>query len=179
MHIRIIDVLNIVAILLGPIVALTIQRWSDDRRQALGRKHQIFKTLMMYRASRLSRQYVEALNLIDVEFAGKREDDKQVREAWKVLLDHFNERQKGTEALERANTYTANLLVAMGRRLGYDFNVVQIKRDGYLPQAHVNLEEEQQVLRKSVIDLLDGKRKIPVIVFEQHFKEIRPPEGKH
>lgn len=176
MHIRALDFLNIIAIILGPIVALSIQRWSDDRKQSLARKQQIFKTLMMYRASRLNPNYVQSLNLIDVEFSSNREADKRVRTAWKVLMDHFNERQTGQAAAGRADSLTVELLTAMGKSLGYDFDPVHIKRNGYIPQAHVNIEEEQQALRKSLLDLLDGKRKVPVLVFEQKFEDVVLPD---
>lgn len=42
---------------------------------------------MTYRATFLAPNFVQALNLIDVEFTAKSE--KPIRDAWKVLLDHF------------------------------------------------------------------------------------------
>ena len=60
--------LTIVAIIVGPIAALCIQRKLDRERAARDRKLHIFRTLMTYRASRLNAHFVEALNAIEVEF---------------------------------------------------------------------------------------------------------------
>lgn len=85
----IIDVLTIVAILLGPIVALQLQTMLDKSRTTRSRKLSVFKTLMTYRATTLAPHFVEALNVIDVEFTA--DSEKPVRDAWKVLLDHFSD----------------------------------------------------------------------------------------
>jgi hypothetical protein len=80
------------------------------------------------RATPLSPLFVQALNLIDIEFDGN--DEKPVRNAWKVLLDHFGElgtfNQSGTaippHLLERTVSLTSNLLLQMGKSLGYEFD---------------------------------------------------------
>lgn len=59
----------------------------ERRRDTKNRKLWVFKTLMTYRATFLAPNFVQALNLIDVEFTAKSE--KPIRDAWKVLLDHF------------------------------------------------------------------------------------------
>ena len=84
----IIGIVSIVAIILSPIIALRVQTALEKRRDATNRKLAIFKTLMTYRATPLSPYFVQALNLIDVEFSANSE--KPVREAWKVLLDHLS-----------------------------------------------------------------------------------------
>ena len=60
---------TIVAIILGPIVALWLQRISERRRDQRNRKLVIFKELMATRATRLSPRHVDALNAIEVEFS--------------------------------------------------------------------------------------------------------------
>src|SRR5207244_804584 len=66
----VLSALTIAAIYLGPIAALKIQRRLDDERESKRRKLEIFKVLMSNRATPLSPAYVQALNLIDVEFTG-------------------------------------------------------------------------------------------------------------
>ncbi|HEY6253840.1 MAG TPA: DUF6680 family protein, partial [Candidatus Angelobacter sp.] len=75
------------AILRGPVRALQIQRQLDEERETRNRRVILFKTLMAYRATRLAPAFVQALNMIELEFdlAGH----KLVRDAWKELLDHF------------------------------------------------------------------------------------------
>lgn len=171
-----IRLLTISAIILGPIVALGIQRWSDNRRESLQRKLWIFKTLMMNRATRLAPAYVQALNLIDVEFKSDSKADKRIRTAWKVLLDHLASDQTAPGAGDRATDLTANLLSAMGQRLDYDFDEVYIKKNAYYPVGLGNIEQELHLVRKNVLELLDGKRRLPIAVLEQKFPDLLPFE---
>ena len=152
-------------------------------RDTKNRKLYIFKTLMTYRATPLSPYFVQALNLIDVEFYGNNDKEKAVRNAWKVLLDHFGDLSAPNipdNAHEKTATLTTNLLIAMGKCLGYDFDEVQIKKGAYYPMGLGNVEQEQHAVRRGILDVLSGKRRIPVGVFEDAFPEItlRTPELK-
>lgn len=69
----IIGVASIAAIVAGPIIALELQKRLDKGREARDRKLTVFKTLMTYRATTLSPHFVQALNLINVEFNAKNE----------------------------------------------------------------------------------------------------------
>ncbi len=92
-----IGVATIAAIILGPVLALQIQRKLDQERETKNRKLGIFRTLMSYRATRLAPLFVQALNLIDIEFTERSE--KPVRDAWKELQDHYSD--WGRKAPER------------------------------------------------------------------------------
>ena len=171
-------ILTIIAIIVGPILALEIQRRLDKGREAKTRKLWVFKTLMSFRATVLSPQFVQALNLIEVEFTANNDREKAVRTAWKVLLDHFGELgnpDTPPNAHEKTATLTTNLLIAMGKCLGYDFDEVQIKKGAYYPMGLGNVEQEQHALRRGVLDVLQGKRRIPVGVFEDTFPSIKVP----
>ena len=71
-----------------------------------------------------------------------------------------------------------SLLLAMGNCLGYDFDEVHVKKGAYYPKGLGNVEEEQHALRRGLLDVIGGKRRIPVGVFEEKFPalSIRPPE---
>src|SRR6202521_546553 len=111
-------ILTIIAIVLCPIIALDLQRRLDMGREEKNRKLWVFKTLMSFRATALSPQFVQALNLIDVEFDSDNEKEKAVLTAWKVLLDHFGSLaapKLPPNADEKTATLTTNLLIAMGK----------------------------------------------------------------
>ncbi len=165
---------TIVAIYFGPIQALKIQRKLDEEREARNRKLLIFKTLMSNRATRLSPNYVQSLNLIDVEFTGTDEKEKAVRDAWGELLDLFQNYKTTPNATEKSDELNAVLLAAMGKSLGYDFNKVHLKKGAYYPEFFGNIELEQHSLRKRVLELLDGSgtRKLPIAMFEQKFPDL-------
>jgi uncharacterized protein DUF6680 len=178
----IIAVATVIAIVAGPVLALEMQRRLDKGREERNRKLTIFKTLMAYRATSLAPQFVQSLNLIDVEFNAAAE--KPVRDAWKVLLDHFVELGKDANLLAKTPDLTADLLEKMGKCLGYDFDPVYIKKGAYYPQGLGNVEQEQHALRREFLELLRGKRKLPIAVFEDRFPDLvkskpsdKPPAG--
>ena len=78
--------------------------------------------------------------------------------------------------LEKSQNLLTNLLLAMGKCLRYDFDEVHVKKGGYYPRGLVNVEEEQHILRRGLLELLDGKRKLPIAVFEERFTELLPPK---
>jgi hypothetical protein len=178
-------IVTVVAILVAPIIALKVQRKSDEGRETTNRKLWIFKTLMSNRATRWNPLCVQALNMIDIEFTGKTE--KEIRDAWRELLDHYNDWGRKTPELrqiedkkdiETAANLLAELLVKMGEGLGYDFDKVYVKKAWYFPEGLGNIEQEQHALRKAVLSLLSGQGvKLPVAVFTQDFQPItvQPP----
>jgi hypothetical protein len=170
----VLSMLTIFAIFYGPIAALKIQRKLDGERETRNRKLAIFKTLMSNRATRLAPIYVQALNQIDIEFTSADEREKAVREAWKELLDIYSNFSTTPNAVDKANDLNAALLSAMGKSLEYDFDKVYLKKDAYYPEFLGNMEIESHILRKQLLELLDGtgKRKLPIATFEQKFPDI-------
>jgi len=171
-----IAIATIAAIVLGPVLALQIQRKLDEGREVRTRKLGLFRTLMSLRATFLAPAFVQALNLIDIEFTDASE--KPVRDAWKELQDHYSdwgrktaEQGKSDESkdVERAGELRAELLVKMGTTLGYNFDKVYVKKGIYYPRGLGDMEEELHALRKRLLSLLAGTSKLPVAVFEEKF----------
>ncbi len=154
------EILSILAILLAPLVAVQVQRWLEVFREERGRRLHVFKTLMATRAATVSPEHVQALNMIDLEFHGKRY--KSVTDAWKAYLDHLASFPK--EAGEPAQQQWADrrvdrlttLLMEMGKCLGYEFDEVHVKKGVYAPEAHGQIENENMLLRRGLLQLLYG-----------------------
>jgi len=172
----VLSILTIIAIVVGPVAALYVQRRLDEGREKRNRKLWVFKTLMSFRATSLAPVFVQALDLIDVEFDGSDTKEKNVRDAWKELLDLLSNYRNVNDAQEKSRELTAELLQAMGKCLGYDFDKVQVKKGAYYPEGLVNTEQEQHAVRRGILDVLQGKRRIPVGVFEDRFPPINLPE---
>lgn len=173
-----ISVAGVVVALLAPIIALELQKWLDEKHESRARKLAIFKGLMMYRLTPLSPQFVQSLNLLDLEFNGKNEKEKVIREKWKILLDHFNNYNAVKEPVEKGRQLTADLLKAMSVYFDYDFDEVYLKRGAYYPQFFVDVEQEQHALRRGLLDVLNGNKRLPVGFFEQKFPDpidVPPP----
>lgn len=64
--------LTIAAILIAPLSALIIQDFLAKIKESRATKLSIFKTLMATRLSPLSFEHTQALNMIDIEFYGKK-----------------------------------------------------------------------------------------------------------
>ncbi len=162
------DLVMIIAVLLGPIIAVQLTRYLDDKREIRDRKLQVFKTLMATRAYTTSWDHVVALNRIDLEFDRSNRKEKAVIDAWKEYLDHLNAKEIPAEqwVFKRVDLLV-EMLHKMAQVLRYDFDKTHIKNSSYAPVAHGTLEEQQEALRKGVIELLDGKRKLPIRVHAQ------------
>ena len=170
-------VATIIPIILGPIVALGIQRNSEKRREKRNRKLVIFKELMATRATTLSPRHVDALNAIEVEFSkGGGKSEKLVLDTWRLYLEHLN--TSGTLSgdqlqrwVERKLELLIDLLYEMSRALQYDFDKVALKKNIYSPRGHSELEIDQRLLRQQVIEITAGKR--PIWITDK-----QPPSGE-
>jgi len=171
------NMLMLIAIVAGPIIALQLQRFLDKRRELQQRKFWIFRAIMSNRATILNTSYVQALNLIDIDFSSNSKDDRAVRTAWKILLDHLSTKPEQNQvAMNASNERTTDLRAALMKTiaiaLDYDFDEVQIKKGSYLPTGHLDMENEQDALRKRLLEVLNGQRRIPVGIFQDTFPDI-------
>lgn len=161
------DVLIISATLVAPLLAVQAQKWLERFREDQERKLRVFKTLMATRAASISPEHVQALNMIDLEFQGTKY--KAVRTEWKTYLDHLSSYPKEDEKLQaiwgdKRIDLLAQLLMAMGQSLGYEFDQVHVKKGIYAPEAHSQIENENILLRRGLIRLLYGDSSVKMDV---------------
>ncbi|MEQ1531156.1 MAG: DUF6680 family protein [Methylococcales bacterium] len=157
------DVLMILAVLAGPVIAVQLTRFLDNKREVRERKLQIFKTLMATRAYTISWDHVMTLNRIDLEFDKNNKNEKAVIEAWKAYLDLLGEKNiTGEQWSIKRIDLLVELLHKMAVVLGYDFDKTHIKNSSYSPIAHGDIEDEQRAIRKGLIEVLEGKRYLPM-----------------
>lgn len=154
------EVINLLAIILGPILAVQIQKLLERQKEEKQRKLDVFKTLMATRGNVLSHYHVEALNRIDLEFSGN-DKYEAVISAWKEYFDNLSIKLETNEQIavwtNNNVELLANLLFEMGKVLGYNFDRALIKRNWYSPVAHAKIEKEQELIRNGILDLLNGE----------------------
>ena len=153
------DWVIVFAVLLAPLLAVQVQKKLESFREDRERRLRVFKTLMATRAAVISADHVQALNMIDLEFHGSK--FKKVTDEWKIYLDHLGSFPKGDENLqavwgEKRIDLLAKLLMEMGRSLGYEFDVVHVKKGIYSPEAHAQFEDENTLIRRGLVRLLYG-----------------------
>jgi hypothetical protein len=169
------SVLTLVAILLGPILAVQVEKYIERRRQVRARRLHLFHELMATRGSRLSPRHVEALNTIELLFDPKDLEDKKVLDAWKEYLDALNNQPTDSELLK--NYYVTRddlffeLLHVTGVRLGIPFDKVAIKRNCYTPIAFGEYENDWMVIRKALVKMFTNKsHAVPIRIVGEEFE---------
>lgn len=165
-----IAILTLLAILLAPCIAVLSQRLIDLFRERRGQKLWIFRTLMATRGNKISLEHVQALNMIDLFFRRKGKE-KTIVEKWEEYLDHLNLPIKDDDPdynvkldswTKKSDDLLAELLLVMGRSLGYDFNKVKIRKSIYVPRGHGDVDLEQRLIRRGLVEILYGKRGLPI-----------------
>ncbi len=121
---------------------------------------------MATRMARLSPRHVEALNLIDLEFPGDKSEDRGVHEAWRSYLDALgtpNDAPRQEVVFNKRNEAFVELMHQMAKRLDFPFDKVAIERNVYSPIGHGRLEDDRELIRKGVVELLTGKRALSTV----------------
>ena len=162
-YIRLIESVAVIfATLVGPILAVQIQKLLEIRRALLERKLTVLRTLMTQRFA-LSSTNVEAFNSVPIEFYG----EADILNAWRAYLAHMGVNPASTVAGQweatRVDLYFA-LLKKMAEHLKYKFDFVQLKNDFYSPQLHGDVEQDQATIRRGLADVLSGKSAMPMDV---------------
>lgn len=170
------DTTVVIAIIVGPILAIQVQKlieWSTQRKNA---KKAIFKTLMSTRGIRLSPYHVQALNMIDLEFHGRRKKNKKVIAAWRLYLDQLFACPQDSQAADykvkldawtiKSDDVLNDMLFEMAAALGYRFDKVLLKRGAYTPIGYGETEFDQYIIRKGTANLFLGLKSLPVSIVE-------------
>lgn len=176
---------TIAAILLGPILAVQVQKLIERIAQRKEEKRKLSITLMSTRGRTMSLEHVQALNLIDVVFTG--EKDKPVTEAWAELNDHFGSYPKAPvtppngepvegEKLKYESEQTAwgskkeDLLVTlpgtMADSLDDHFDKLLLRKGAYTPQGFGEVEMDQRTILRGLAEVLLGLRDFPMKITE-------------
>ena len=178
--------LTIIAIIAGPVMAAQLTReWlakkdaqekeAAVRKEKRERRAWIFETLMATRGAFLSAEHVRALNMIDLTFDGKESTDNDVVNMWKNYIDILNSPPQRTPDLsvaeqiaedkrenERILDAFTDLLDVMSKSLGYQFDKVHIKKNGYYPSAHSNAEDNWRMVLLGMRQVMENNRAIPI-----------------
>jgi hypothetical protein len=157
----------VIATLLGPILAVQIQKHLEEIRAIRSRKEVLFRTLMATRSVRLSPEHVQALNQIDLTFDAKKEEG--VRQAWRAYLDQLNTPQlKVGQQVWNAgyDSKFIDMLYEMSKVLGRGFDKTYLKNSWYRPQAHTDLETTVQEIQRLLLGILKGEQSLPVAIRE-------------
>lgn len=145
---KIIDIVNIIAIVVAPIVAVIVGQHLQNRECKRADKMEIFKTLMINRGFGWSADGVKALNIIEVVFS----DDKKVLQQWKTYYDKLWVENPTDIDLSKIKTEGDKLLDVMAKSLGYKEKVTwETIQKPYLPKGLADNVLQQQQYHDSML----------------------------
>jgi len=160
---KITDIIMIVAIFAGPIIAVKITEKMRLNKDSFDRKVHIFRTLMATRSAPLSAMHIEALNLVELEFQAAPHLSTTVVAAGRLYMDHLRDSQYPKDMWNsRKVDLLVDLLYEMSKALGYNFDKVQIKAGSYYPSAYSETDDDNYATRKLWLEILHGKRSLPI-----------------
>ncbi|NBK80372.1 hypothetical protein D5272_17860 [bacterium D16-76] len=146
------DILNLIAIVVIPIVAVLIGQHLQNRAEIRKDKMQIFKTLMTSRIYGWTQESVHCLNIIDIVFA----DDKTVRNAWKDLYDKYCVQNPDAAQLKKIQNAQYKLLETISKSLGYKDKVTwETIQNPYVLDGMIRQWQEQAKSQQAYNTLLN------------------------
>lgn len=161
------EILNLIAIIIIPIIAVLIGQWLQTRSEKRKDKMHIFKTLMTSRVYGWTQESVHCLNIIDIVFA----DDKKVRNAWKDLYDKYCVQNPDESQLKKIETAQYKLLETMAVSLGYKDKVTwETIQNPYIPKGMLRQIEAQNQSQQAYNNLL--------LNMQQMMPQSKNPEEK-
>lgn len=147
------DVINVIAIVVIPIVAVLIGQWLQNHSEKRKDKMQIFKVLMTSRIYGMTPESVNALNIIDIVFS----DDKGVREAWKDLNDKYRVSNPDQQQLKKIENAQYKLLEEIANALGYKDKITwETIQNPYMPIGMANQIAAQKAMQQTYYNALNG-----------------------
>ena len=159
------NIINVLAILLSPLIALQVQKYLNTRSEKIRRKEELFNTLMETRAQPLIYEHVRTLNKIDVVF----HKDREVINSWSAYRDHLNSApppnaSDAEKKIWQDKTFTnlTTLLYKISMLLGYDFDETLIKKGAYMPVAHGIFDLEHAVIRKGLVAIFENNKPLKI-----------------
>lgn len=181
------DIIMTAAVVIGPILAVQIQKILEQFREKKQKRLYIFRTLMSTRAQKLHRDHVQALNMIDIEFYGRKipliktkyqtSKEQAVTHAWKNYNNHLNKAKEYPDIniwISKSDDLFTDLLYTISQAMNYDFDKVQLQRDCYRPIAHGDLETTQSNILKGLEDIFSGRSSLPMNITNIPFNSTNP-----
>ncbi|WP_022772851.1 DUF6680 family protein [Butyrivibrio sp. AE2015] len=149
---RTLDIINIIAIIVSPVVAVVVGQILQDRRKKRSDKMEIFKTLMISRGLGWSTESVKALNIIEVVFS----DDQSVLDQWKIYYDRLCVENPNETELSKIKTEGDKLLDVMAKSLGYKEKVTwETIQKPYIPKGLSDNIIQQQQYQSAQLDMMN------------------------
>jgi hypothetical protein len=126
---------------------------------------------MRTRAVFFSDDHVQALNTIDVVFAG----EKNIRALWKKCLDHLITDETQIGWTDTLTTLRVDLYQAIGDEVGYHYTTDYLKSGIYFPIRHQKTMDAQTAVLEGFAKAVgDGVLKVTAVAHPAPAPPLRP-----
>lgn len=165
----ILTISQIAAVTIIPIIVWGLGILWQKNKAKDDAKRELFFNLMANRKATPNKEWVDALNTIDIVF----QDNKKVRKAWREFYDSLDEK---SQYYKESNSFKLDLLSEMANALGYK-NLKQTEIDRfYSPKYFANVQSSQNVLTSEVIRVLahskSSSESFTAEEYETHLQEL-------
>lgn len=155
----------VLATFVGPIVAVAITLWYQERSAWRSSRRSLFVSMMRTRRNPTNIEFVGALNLVPVYFY----PNVTVMQRYKELMAIFDDTmwfEPGArpQLAEKTDLHIAYLLSEMSKAVGTPVEQLQILRGAYAPQGWQDEEQQQKRLREALTAIALGKAVLPISV---------------
>lgn len=144
------EVMNMIAIIVIPLVAVFLGRHLQDRAEKRNDKMEVFKSVMTFRYG-WSPEGVKALNNIHIVFS----EDNKVRDCWRKYYKELCVQKPNTKDLKRREDAMYDLLENMAKNLGYKDTITREDiRNPYVPQGMVDAINYNNMIQTGMASLI-------------------------
>ena len=143
-------IINVIAIIVAPIIAVFVGQKMQDRAEKRKDKMQIFKAVMTYRYG-WSVEAVAALNSIPIVFA----EDKPVKDCWKEYYRLLCIQQPDQMEMKQRSDALYKLLESMANTLGYKETISwEDIQNPYIPVGMATVFDNNMIIQNSMAAIL-------------------------
>lgn len=156
------DILNLIALIVIPIVAVVIGHHLQTRAKKREDKMRVFESMMASRLFGMDANTVRAANMIPIVYA----KDKAVREKWSAFYGALCVQNPSEDQLSNIEAKREALLKVMAKSLGYKDRISQQALDErYVPKGLTDMaarnrmqqEAYDTVLQEAALRLMTGQ----------------------
>ena len=160
-------IINVIAIILIPIVAVIIGQKLQDRAKKREDKMNILKTLMTARIYGWTADSVHSLNIIDIIFAG----DETVRSTWSKLYNFYcthGGKDFSEDEVKEAIELNNKLIEEIAKSIGYKEDIVaEAIKKPYKPDGMVKAMQSQATAQENYNNML---KKLMIVMADQQMR---------
>jgi len=133
------ELLTLIGIFLGPIFAVLISLWLEERRRSRDQKIIVLRMLLSTRHIPADPGFSVAINLVPVEF----NRSKAVMTAYKEFIEAVQKPSHGTDTpqLQTSGAKTTKLIYEISRELGFDIRESDIQYAGYAASGWIERDQ--------------------------------------